>query len=288
MEKYIVRFFLALSVFLIALALSSYLALYFRAEPQVYATAANFAVVLLAGLAIIYMLSEGMTYYGIKMHFEKDMAAVVHMFRLFAYVVLAISLFYVLHINITGLLIGAGFLGIVLGLAAQSTLGNVLAGLSIIAAKPFSVGDRVTVSTWQYGMFPATYPHDFTLSGISGTVVKLGLIYTEILRDDGTPAVIPNAILNQALILNHKKISVRTIRIRVELDAKKSIDEFEKRLLVEIKKDKNFTSTLNIAVTDINASSYGVSVTTTYKKGQDDGINEKLARIILKVVSGLR
>lgn len=288
MEKHVARFFAALFLFFAAVALLSYFRYYFSGLPLGYAAIVDFAVALIAGLAIIYVLSEGMIYYGIKMHIEKDMAAVVHMFQLFAYAVLVIVLLYTIHINITGLLIGAGFLGIVVGLAAQNTLGSVMAGLAILSARPFSVGDKVTISTWQYGTLPATYPHDFMLSGISGVVVKLGLIYTEILRDDGTPALVPNAIMSQALILNHKKVDARLVKVRVELDIKKSAEEFEKRLLAEVKKEKGFDGSVNVSITDINTSSYGISVTTLSKKEHEEKARETLARLALKVASRMQ
>jgi MscS family membrane protein len=43
--------------------------------------------------------------------------------------------------DLTGLLVGVGFLGLVIGLAAQSTLANFFAGLQLIADRPFKVGD---------------------------------------------------------------------------------------------------------------------------------------------------
>ena len=43
--------------------------------------------------------------------------------------------------DLTALLAGVGFLGIVIGFAAQSTLANFFAGLQLIADRPFKVGD---------------------------------------------------------------------------------------------------------------------------------------------------
>jgi len=47
--------------------------------------------------------------------------------------------------NVGGLLVGAGFLGIVVGMAARQTLGAILAGFVIMFSRPFEVGDWVAV-----------------------------------------------------------------------------------------------------------------------------------------------
>ena len=46
----------------------------------------------------------------------------------------------------TALLAGASVISIVLGLAAQSTLGNLIAGFALLLYRPFRVGDRLQVS----------------------------------------------------------------------------------------------------------------------------------------------
>jgi len=46
--------------------------------------------------------------------------------------------------DLTALLAGAGFLGIVVGLAAQSTLANFFAGMQLLADRPFKVGDLLS------------------------------------------------------------------------------------------------------------------------------------------------
>lgn len=48
-----------------------------------------------------------------------------------------------LGFDLTGLLAGAGFLGIVIGLAAQSTLANFFAGIQLLADRPFKIGDML-------------------------------------------------------------------------------------------------------------------------------------------------
>ena len=64
------------------------------------------------------------------------------------------------------LAVGGAITAVVFGLAAQQTLGNLIAGMVLISARPFKVGDRVRLQAGG-------------LAGqIEGVVASLGLLYT--------------------------------------------------------------------------------------------------------------
>src|SRR3954447_8449579 len=79
---------------------------------------------------------------------------------------------------------GAGFTAIVLGLATQQTFGNVFAGVVLLSARPFRVGDRVRFAG--FGM------------DVEGTVVSQGLLYVT-MRDGEDEVLVPN---NTALTMS--------------------------------------------------------------------------------------
>ncbi len=71
-------------------------------------------------------------------------------FSLVAYVI-SFAIILRLHfenLSFGALLSGSALLGIILGLALQDTLGNMFAGISLHADKPFQVGDVITVGKW--------------------------------------------------------------------------------------------------------------------------------------------
>ena len=45
-------------------------------------------------------------------------------------------------VNAAGLVAGSAFTAVILGLAAQQTLGNLIAGMVLLSARPFRVGER--------------------------------------------------------------------------------------------------------------------------------------------------
>ncbi len=84
-----------------------------------------------------------------------------------------------LGVSAAKLLAAAGVTGIIIGLAAQQSLGNVFAGIVLMVARPFVVGQRIRIRSGSFG-------------GIfEGTVRGMGLTYVEIETDDGV-VNIPN------------------------------------------------------------------------------------------------
>jgi small conductance mechanosensitive channel len=82
------------------------------------------------------------------------------------------------------LLAGAGFTAVVLGLAAQQTFGNIFAGIVLLSARPFKVGDRVRFRG--FGM------------DVEGTVASQGLLYVT-MREGDDLVLVPN---NTALTMS--------------------------------------------------------------------------------------
>ncbi len=113
---------------------------------------------------------------------------------LFRLALAALVLFVVLDvagIEARALLLGGAFTAVILGLAAQQTLGNVIAGTVLLTARPFKVGDRVRL---QGG----------PLAGrIEGAVSAHGLLYTTFATDEG-PVQVPNSVVLNVSILTQE------------------------------------------------------------------------------------
>jgi small-conductance mechanosensitive channel len=88
----------------------------------------------------------------------------------------------------TALLAGAGVVSVVIGLAAQSTLGNLVAGISIAIYRPFRLGDTLQV----------TAPTGTDI----GVVELISLGYTTLRAPDGHFVVLPNAIAASQVTIN--------------------------------------------------------------------------------------
>lgn len=88
----------------------------------------------------------------------------------------------------TAWLASAGILSVIIGLAAQNTLGNLIAGISLLLYRPFNVGDHLQV----------TAP-----TGVEkGTVESINLGYTLLKTDDNRHVVIPNSSMASQTHIN--------------------------------------------------------------------------------------
>lgn len=108
----------------------------------------------------------------------------------------------------TALLAGASVASVVIGLAAQSTLGNLVAGVSITIYRPFRLGDKLQVSA--------------PTGTETGTVELISLGYTTLRTFDGRLVVLPNSIAASQVTINlgddHIPAAL-TITIRVPRDS---------------------------------------------------------------------
>jgi small conductance mechanosensitive channel len=86
------------------------------------------------------------------------------------------------------LAVGGAFTAVVLGLAAQQTLGNLFAGMVLLSARPFRLGERVRL---QAGVLAGS---------MEGVVASLGLLYTTLSRGEER-VMIPNNVVLSAAVL---------------------------------------------------------------------------------------
>ncbi len=88
----------------------------------------------------------------------------------------------------TAWLTSVGVISVVFGLAAQNTLGNLIAGISLLLYRPFKVGDRLQV----------TAPTGLE----TGVVESLDLGYTVLKTDDNRRIVVPNSTIATQTTVN--------------------------------------------------------------------------------------
>lgn len=248
-------------------------------------------LLLIFGFAAIYLLNMSILEYG-KNRARVDEKSIVKVISLFGYVVIFLLFMLILNVNVTGVLVGAGFLGIVLGLAAQTTLGNLFAGVAMMASKPFANGDRVTFSTWQYGLLPPSHSHPMMLPGYTGIIEEVGLMYTRVKTEDGTSVFVPNGVLNQALIINYSVSGKINVNIRVELKNSHDFNKFRDGVTKAIMSNKKLSSIVNneisIRITDMGISNYGISISAYVPVEKDKYVQSEFAEIAKRVISGNR
>src|SRR4051812_18872075 len=121
-----------------------------------------------------------------------SLAGVVRLVVSFAgYACVAIAMLDTLGINLSQLLVGGAVTGVVIGIAAQQSLGNVFAGLVMVVSRPFAIGDHVVLHSGALGG-----PHE-------GRVVEMGLVYLTIENGNGVLRLPNSAVLNSGVAPNN-------------------------------------------------------------------------------------
>ncbi|WP_227356795.1 mechanosensitive ion channel family protein [Haladaptatus salinisoli] len=112
------------------------------------------------------------------------------------YVLAGLLLLGVWNVDVRALLIGAGFLGIIIGLAANEPLSALVAGFTLMFSRPFEIGDWVQIAEDE------------------GIVTDITLFMTRIETFSGKFVVIPNDVVGSNTIINYG----RKGRLRFELE----------------------------------------------------------------------
>jgi small-conductance mechanosensitive channel len=107
------------------------------------------------------------------------------------------------------LAIGGAVTAVVLGLAAQQTVGNLFAGTVLLSARPFRVGERVR---FQGGPIAGQ---------IEGVVSSLGLLYTTVASGDDR-IMIPNSVILNIAVTPLREPDAVVLRARLPADVRPS------------------------------------------------------------------
>lgn len=116
------------------------------------------------------------------------------------YVFAVFGTFSLWGVQLSDLLLGAGVLGIVLGFAAQETLGSILAGFILMLSRPFAIGDWVRIGD-----------HEGFITEITINNVRLRNL-------DGEHVVLPNEAVNNRTIINRSIEGKLRLRVEVGID----------------------------------------------------------------------
>ena len=98
-----------------------------------------------------------------------------------------------LEFPVNSLVTVLGVIGVALSISLQGSLSNLAGGITVMATRPFAVGDYVEAG------------------GVSGTVTEIGLVYTKLKTIDNKSIFIPNGEISGEKIINYNKQEQRRV-----------------------------------------------------------------------------
>lgn len=144
------------------------------------------------------------------------------------------------------ILTGSGIVAVVLGLAAQSSLANIFAGMAISSVnRPFDIGDRVKIGNIEPGF-----------------VQNITLRHVELITYMGQTVIIPNSTVQSSVIINYTKEDGNAYPIEITVsydsDLDKAIQIFEDTVNNH---PKHYGTGCNVLVKE--AGDYGITLKGT-------------------------
>jgi len=147
-------------------------------------------------------------------------AIVNNVVKIVRYGVLVIAIFVALAsigIDVTGALIAGGFLGIVIGFAAQASISNFISGLLLVLERPFKLGDFIRVGD------------------TIGMVTEIGILSTTIVTWDGVRVRIPSSQLFNSDLRNFTASRVRLVSVEVQIPYSASVEKATEAVKAKLK-----------------------------------------------------
>jgi small conductance mechanosensitive channel len=173
-------------------------------------------LILIIGMFVAKKISNSivslLTKRGVDITLRTYTGYVINLLILFIFVVIALGKF---GITIAPFVAALGALTVVAGLALQGLVANYAAGISIIATRPFKVGDTITVIN------------------VSGVVREIKLSMTLVETEDQEEIMIPNKHIIGEVLLNtfENRLVETTIGIAYDNDPEHAIHKLKEALL---------------------------------------------------------
>jgi small-conductance mechanosensitive channel len=163
------------------------------------------------------------------------------------------------------LAVGGAFTAVIVGLAAQQTLGNLIAGTVLLSARPFRVGERVRL---QGGGIAGQ---------IEGVVSSLGLLYTTFAQGEDH-VMIPNSVVLNVAIVPLREPDGVDLRARLPAD----VTPLEVQELLDSAIQTPVRSQPQITLEELDGDEVVVRISATPERSSD---GPRLASEVLEAVA---
>jgi small-conductance mechanosensitive channel len=184
--------------------------------------------------------------------------------RLLAMAAVVILALRIAGVNAATLALGGAFTAIVVGLAAQQTLGGLFAGIVLQSTRPFRVGERVRLVGG-------------ALAGsIEGTVSSLGLFYATLVQG-ADRLLVPNSVLINLVVVPLREPD--KVDVRARFDAAASPQQIEERLLRAITVPTRYRP--SVALEEFDGDSVVLRINATPLRPED---GSQLAEEVLEAL----
>lgn len=290
--KHVARAIAATILVLVALLFLSYITVHYLSIPVEFARFANAALIAVVIFFIIRLIIGFIQSYFSRYTSASKIHPVTFLLSIFGYFVMGVAVLAVLGVNVSSLILGGSLVTVIIGLATQTVLANQFAGMLITIARPFKIGDHVTINTWQYGgVYPTLFPKYFSVDRIeatayTGTVTDITINYTVLKLVSGDTIKLPNGVVVQAAVI------VRTpgilVKARYEIPKYIPMKLIAENIRKEVESIDDFDGEYEVLVDETTLNTYILMLTARFKGTESDFYRSRIFEGIMKVVEPLK
>ncbi len=176
-----------------------------------------FLIALIAIKIVMRIVSKGIK----RIEIEKTLHTfIISTIKILLYAITLIIVLGILGIPITSLVAVLSVVGLALSLAVQGSLSNLAGGITILATKPFKLGDFIESE------------------GVSGTVKDIGLFYTKLCTSDKKDIFVPNGTISNSTIINYSSEPNRKLVLKFRASYDADVKNVKSALMEVINEDK--------------------------------------------------
>lgn len=209
--------------------------------------------------------------------------------RLLLFLTIVLSVMTAFGAGIPSVIFGGTFLTVILGLAGQTILSNIIGGFWLVFFRPFRIGDSIGIIAWQFPVLMPSFPHEAMRPMYYGRVLDINLMYTHIQNQDGYPQLIPNGIIAQSFIENRSKVDMHRARLRFDVPYDVEVTRFTRDLRQKLEAD--FPGNGNVApevgLADIYPTAYSV-VVSVYSLEKEELVRDHVLLTSIELIQKIR
>ncbi len=169
-------------------------------------------IIIIVGTLLIYAIR-----YLVKRVLPRSMSKqrqmiVVRLINYTGYLILAFVVFAELNIDLTPFFGAAGIIGIVIGVASQTSIGNIVSGFFLVSEKSFEIGDVIKIGDK------------------SGVVYSIDLLSIKLKTFDNLLLRIPNQTVISSEVTNVTKFPIRRLDFNVGVAYKEDLGKVKEIL----------------------------------------------------------
>ena len=220
-------------------------------------------ILILIGALITYTILKKITNHYWK-KYEINQTGYHLFLDLIKYCIFLVALAWILKeigIDLKGVFISVGVVGIIIGLAAKDIFSNFMSGILIINDKTIKKDEIIQVKN------------------IKGKVEKITFRTTKIKTEDDFTVIIPNNLLNNTEYTVYPELEIHKVKLYINLPYNININEFEEKLKEKINTHSWTNKNKNPHIENVELTEYGYKI--KYYTWIDDYRKKSQYKVIL-------